>query len=244
LVTGCNGKLSAVVAGRPRQLPRPLHLRRQHIDLEWSAVSDSVPAECLQCSLHPLSSSYLLRESGRRWAASFAPRTRLSSILIKSPSFGHLRHLDFIFPCFGDTKAVAYCATDSGSQQDWISALNSVKDSLTLSRLSVRVSFGIHPYSHPSGWGEYRREMTQEQRQQYKDCYVSTISPLRAWRGLARFYVHLTDPQKSCWWSGESHDTALERKMEKWVMGPDYEAEGKSDMEETLLEQWDGASMW
>lgn len=164
--------------------------------------------------------------------------------VIPQEALRHLRRLDFVFPAFGDTKAVAYCATNSGCQQDWLSALNSAKDSLTLARLSVRVSFGFHPHSHPSGWGEYRQAMTQEQRRQYKDCYKSTVSPLRAWRGLARFYVHLPDPQMSCWWSGELRDAALEQEIEKWVMGADYEAEGKSDMAQTLAEQWDGVGMW
>jgi len=170
------------------------------------------------------------------------PASIFLSDIVPRGGLRHLRSLDIYFPAFGDEHEVLYCAPGSPEHRHWISTLDSVKHELTLSKLTVRVSFGIHPSIHPSGWGAYRRDMTEEQKQRQKECYLNTTAPLKAWRGMDRFFAHFPDPQVSCWWEGEGDDmidTALERRVGKMVMGDEYEMPRKEELGESLLTQWD-----
>ena len=163
------------------------------------------------------------------------------SDVVPTEALRHLRFLDIYFPAFGDELPCDYCPAGSPEQLDWIDILESVKDKLSLPNLTLRVSFGVHPEDNPDAcWGPFRRHMSGRQGQDYKNCYIDTLAPLKAFNGrLKRFFAHLPDPQSSCYWEGEQYDTALERIVENMVMGEGYQAIGKSEVPESILEQSD-----
>lgn len=155
-------------------------------------------------------------------------------------AFRFLRHLEIVFPAFGQEEPCAYCPLESAEWHDWNRTLESVKDKLDVSKLTLRVWFAWWYPGIPRNYSLYRRHLDEVQSEEIIKSYLATIKPLEKLRGLRQFFAHLPNPLDLSIARKKGASLmmpTLEQEVERRVMGNHYDSEA--------LGKWEAApSRW
>ena len=178
--------------------------------------------------------------TGDTWIPANSPDRLPVSIflteIIPRDALQFLRYLEIVFPPIGESWT--YCPPNSAEWHDWIQTLETVKDKLSLSRLTIRLYFAY--FKAEPGWlrlPKYRERIGSTERQEGKRSYMNTIAPLRKLDGLRRFFANLSDPISYSELSHEWWMAPWEEEAEHLVMGQEYDAAAAGKAEQTTS-QW------
>ena len=149
-----------------------------------------------------------------------------------------LRFLELVFPPFRTPWMLAH----EPAYQHWQEAVAFVRDHLTLPALTLRVDFADKfPYDHPSN-PPFRDTMTKELAMEIYMSYIRVMKPLQGLKGLSKLFVHVAWPwewtERGRWRRREERRGVerevwdVERRLERMVMGSEYESErvGKREL--------------
>ena len=151
----------------------------------------------------------------------------------------HLRFLEVVFPPFRTPWMLAH----EPAYWQWQDAIGIVRDHLTLPTLTLRVYFADKPpYDHPSSDSPFRDTMTKERAIEIYKSYMRVVMPLQGLTGLSKLFVHVAWPwewtERGRWRRRgergvvEREVSDVEERLERMVMGKDYESErmGKGEL--------------
>ena len=156
----------------------------------------------------------------------------------------HLRFLEIVFPPFRTPWMLAH----EPAYRQWQDAIAIVQDHLILPALTLRVYFADKlPYDDLPSGSPFRDTMTKTQAIEIYKSYMRVMMPLQGLKGLSKLFVHVAWPWE---WTErgrrrrreerdavERETSNVERRLERMVMGMDYESErvGKGELRRS---QW------
>ena len=156
----------------------------------------------------------------------------------------HLRFLEVVFPPF----RTPWMLVHEPAYRQWQDAIAIVQNHLTLPALTLRVYFADKlAYHDPSSGSPFRDTMTKEQAMEIYKSYMRVLMPLQGLKGLSKLFVHVAWPwewtQRGRWRRTEQRHAVerevshVERRLERMVMGMNYESE-RAGKRELGKSQW------
>ena len=151
----------------------------------------------------------------------------------------HLRFWEVVFPPFRTPWILAH----ESAYRQWQDTIVSVQDHLTLPALNLRIYFADKlPYDDTSPSSPFRITMTKEQAIEIYKSYMRILMPLQGLNRLSKLFVHVAWPwewtERGRWKRREERDSVerevsdVERRLERMVMGMNYESDrvGKGEL--------------
>ena len=171
------------------------------------------------------------------------PAARFLTQVVPWGALRHLRFLEVVFPPFKTPWMLAH----EPAFKQWQEAIQIVRDHLTLPALTIRVYFADRCHHIPVDASPFRNTMNKAGAMEIWASYMRMTFPLRGLKGLSKFFVHAAWPyewtERGIWRRKVQNDAVkrevrdVEARLERMVMGEDYESE-RAGKRELGYSQW------